>query len=130
MSATRMVVVPSPMPVVLAQPGKDPKNNDELTVRVNPGTIRLGSKPYRVKQVMWINETGDDVIFTFDPNGSGKFFNNPPKGPFRVKLGDPPFTLTVSDSAPENCLYKYHVDCNATPGVPAQGNSEPEVSCP
>jgi hypothetical protein len=125
---TKMAVVPSPMPVVLAQPRKDPNNNDEPTVRVNPGTIRLGSKQYRLKQVIWINQTGADVTFTFDTNGCDQFFNPPPVGSITKHDGEQ-LALDVSASAPEGRLCTYTVDCQAT-GSPAWGNSPPELSCP
>src|ERR1700739_3505439 len=125
------VVDPSPMPVLLPNPPPDPRFNDEPTVRVVPGLIRLGSKPYRLKEVVWLNETGGDVTFTFDPAGAARFFDLTSKGagPFRIKNNEK-LTLQISPSAPENAIYFYQVDCAVTPRLPAQGNSSPQVSCP
>ena len=130
---TKMVPVvdPSPMPVLLTNPSPDPRYNDEPTVRVVPGLIRLGSRPYRLKEVVWLNETGGDVTFTFDSAGSARFFDLTSKGPgpFVVKNGQE-LSLRISASAPENAIYFYQVDCAVTPRLPAQGGSSPQVSCP
>jgi hypothetical protein len=131
-TGTKMVAVvaASPMPVLLTNPSPDPRYDDQPTVRVVPGLIRLGSRPYRLKEVVWINESGGDVTFTFDPAGSAQFFDlkeNP--GPFTVK-NDEKLTLKIAENPPENRIYSYRVDCKRTPNLQAQGNSEPEVSCP
>lgn len=128
---TKMVPVvdPSPMPVLLTNPTPDPRYNDEPTVRVVPGLIRLGSRPYRLKKVVWLNRTGGDVRFTFDAAGSAKFFKSAPTSPFPVKNNDT-FSLDIADDAPENRIFFYQVDCDVTPGLPAQGGSSPQVSCP
>jgi hypothetical protein len=130
-TATKLVrvVAPSPMPVLLTKPSPDSRFNDEPTVRVSPGLIRLGSRPYRLKEVVWINETTEDVTFTFDPAGSAKYFDPPQLAPIVVHNGDK-LSLKLSDSSPENSIYTYQVDCKATPNRPAQGNSAPEMSCP
>lgn len=130
-AGTKMVAVvaPSPMPVLLTQPSPDSRFNDQLTVRVLPPLIRLGSKPYRLKEVVWLNETTEDVTFKFDPAGSAKYFTNIPPDPIIVHNGDM-LTLTLSNSAPENTIFSYHVECKATQGREAQGNSPPELSCP
>jgi hypothetical protein len=130
-TATKLVraVAPSPMPVLLTKPSPDSRFNDETTVRVIPGLIRLGSRPYRLKEVVWINETTEDVTFRFDPAGSAKYFDPPQLDPIVVHNGDP-LSLKLSDSAPENSIFSYHVDCKATPGRAAQGNSSPEIACP
>ena len=130
-TATKLVrvVAASPMPVLLTKPSPDARFNGETTVRVNPGLIRLGTRPYRLKEVVWLNETTEDVTFTFDAAGSAKYFDPPPLAPIVVHNGDK-LTLTLSDSAPENSIYAYRVDCKATQGREAQGNSAPEVSCP
>lgn len=119
----------SPMPVLLTNPTPDPRYNNEPTVRVEPGLIRLGSRPYRLKEVVWLNQTGGDVHFTFDPAGSARYFESAPTSPFRVE-NNKTLTLQISGSAPENTIFSYQVDCSVTPGIPAQGNSPPQVSCP
>ena len=130
-TATKLVrvVAPSPMPVLLTKPSPDSRFNDEPTVRVNPGLIRLGSRPYRLKEVVWINETTEDVTFTFDPAGSAKYFDPPQLAPIVVHNGDK-LSLKLSDSSPENSIYTYQVECKATPNRPAQGDSPPSLSCP
>ena len=132
-TGTKMVPVtdPSPMPVLLTNPTPDPRYNNRATVRVEPGLIRLGSRPYRLTEVTWLNKTGDDVTFTFDASGPAQFFDLTSRGPgpFLVKNNDT-LTLRISASAPENRIYDYRIECKATPGLPAQGNSPPQVSCP
>jgi hypothetical protein len=125
------IVDPSPMPVLLTSPTPDDRCNDEPTVRVVPGLIRLGSKPYRLKEVVWLNETGGDATFTFDAAGAAKFFDLRSKGPgpFTIRNGEK-LALPISPSAPENSIYFYEVDCAETPNRPAQGNSSPQMSCP
>lgn len=122
-------VEPSPMPVLLTNPSPDPRYNNEPTVRVEPGLIRLGSGQYRLKEVVWLNETGGDVTFTFDPAGSGQFFGVKSKDPIPVKSNEK-LVLKIAANAPENTIFSYDVDCTVTPGIPAQGNSPPQVSCP
>jgi len=117
------------MPVLLTKPSPDSRFNDEPTVRVIPGLIRLGSRPYRPKEIVWINETTGDVTFTFDPAGSAKYFDPPQLAPVVVRNGDT-LSLKLSDSPPENSIYTYQVDCKATPHRPAQGDSPPSMSCP
>jgi hypothetical protein len=121
----------SPMPVLLTNPTPDARYDNRPTVRVEPGLIRLGSGQQRLTEVVWLNETGDDVTFTFDAASSAKFFDLTTKGPgpFTIKNNEP-LRLKVAQNAPENSIYSYHVDCKATPGLPAQGNSPPQVSCP
>jgi len=127
---TKMVPVvdPSPMPVLLTNPTPDPTYNGKPTVRVVPGLIRLGSKPH-IKQVVWLNQTGGEVTFTFDPNGSAKLFDLSKRPPLTIKDQDT-LTLDIAANAPENVLYLYQIDCTVTPGTPAQGDSPPQVSCP
>jgi hypothetical protein len=130
-TATKLVrvVAPSPMPVLLTMPSPDSRFNDEPTVRVIPGLIRLGSRPYRLKEVAWLNETTEDVTLTFDPAGSARYFDPPPLAPIVIHNGETK-TLKLSESAPENSIFSYQVDCKVTPGRAAQGNSAPELSCP
>jgi hypothetical protein len=130
-TATKLVrvVAPSPMPVLLTKPSPDSRFNDEPTVRVIPGLIRLGSKPYRLQELSWINQTTEDVTFTFDPAGSANYFDPPPLAPILVHNGDT-LSLNLSNSPPENTIYTYRVDCNVTPNHPAQGDSPPSMSCP
>jgi len=130
-TATKLVrvVAPSPMPVLLTKPSPDSRFNDETTVRVIPGLIRLGSRPYQLKEIVWINETTEDVTFTFDPAGSAKYFDPPQLAPIVVHNGEK-LSLRLSGSPPENSIYTYQVDCVATPNRPAQGDSPPSMSCP
>jgi hypothetical protein len=125
------VVAPSPMPVLLTNPSPDSRFDFQTTVRVNPGLIRLGSKQNRLKEVVWLNETGDDVAFTFESSGAALFFDltSTGPGPFTVK-NNKDLKLKIAKNAPENSIFSYQVDCKATPGRLAQGNSAPEISCP
>jgi hypothetical protein len=122
-------VAPSPMPVLLTKPSPDSRFNSEPTVRVIPGLIRLGSRPHRLKEIAWINQTTEDVTITFDPAGSAQYFDPPQLAPIVVHNGDTR-TLKLSASPPENSIYTYQVDCKATPTRPAQGDSPPTMSCP
>jgi hypothetical protein len=130
-TATKLVrvVAPSPMPVLLTKPSPDSRFSDEPTVRVIPGLIRLGSRPYRLKEVAWINQTSEDVTITFDPAGSARYFDPPQLSPIVVHNGETR-TLKLSDSPPENSIYTYQVDCKVTPNRPAQGDSPPSMACP
>lgn len=122
---------PSPMPVLLTNPTPDPRYKNEPTVRVLPGLIRLGSRPYRLKEVVWLNQTGGDATFAFDTAGSAQFFDLTAKGPgpFLIKNNDK-LTLKIAANPPENAIFSYQVACSATPGIPAQGGSPPQVVCP
>ena len=130
-TATKLatVVAPSPMPVLLTKPSPDSRFNDEPTVRAIPGLIRLGSKPYRLKEITWINQSTEDVTITFDPAGSARYFDPPQLTPILIHNGDTR-ALKVSNSVPENSIYTYQVDCVATPNRPAQGDSPPTMCCP
>jgi hypothetical protein len=127
----RVVVVdPSPMPVLLTNPTPDPRFNGKDTVRVVPGLIRLGSRPYRLKEVVWINETGGEVTFRFDAAGSAKFFDFGGKDPRSITVANKQeLRLKLAKQPPENSIYSYEVDCAVTSSQ-AQGNSPPEVTCP
>jgi len=130
MVSTFEVIDPSPMPVLLTNPTPDARYNGQPTVRVEPGQIRLGSRPYRLTEVVWLNETGDEVTFTFDAGGSAKFFNLPTDPSALTIKNNQELKLTISQTVPENSIYSYRIDCKATPDLPAQGNSPPQVSCP
>jgi hypothetical protein len=121
----------SPMPVLLTNPTPDPAYNYATTVRVIPGLIRLGSGPYAGGEVVWQNETGDEVTFTFEAARAGQYFDFGSKGPgpFTVQDGEE-LRLKLKSNPPVNTIYDYRVDCKATPGRPAEGNSPPQTSCP
>jgi hypothetical protein len=128
--ATKEVVLAVPEKgkhVVFEEPRPDPKNHKKI-VHVKPPSFHLGSEPHRLKEVVWENHTGADVIFWF-PSGAELFDDNQNgiEIPHTIPAGES-HSLKVKDS-PTDGDYHYHVYCKAT-GDCAHGHSEPGGHCP
>jgi hypothetical protein len=112
----REVILPSPITI------------DRPRVFVNPPTIHIGEVDSRLKTIVWVNQTGDEVLLWL-PNaynyleGKEEDFLTPIPIAAGGKL---PFAVR-SDCV--DGYYHYNVFCKKIHGY-AEGNSEPGASCP
>ncbi len=121
--ATRPVV-PAPVQVDVVTQGI----GGSTRAFVVPPHINIGQGPTQVPSVRWTNRTDAPARLWF-PNGD-ELFDPPPAG-FANPIGIPAggeLILNVR-KGPNPDTYHYHIYCEAVWDC-AQGNSEPDVSCP
>jgi hypothetical protein len=115
-SPFKQVILPSPITI------------DRPRVFVNPPTIHIGSGNSKLKTVVWVNQTGGDVLIWL-PNGH-KYLKGEAEDFLALKPIRAGESLPIEVRA--DCVdgyYHYNVYCKAIEGY-AEGNSEPGASCP
>jgi hypothetical protein len=115
-SPFKKVILPSPITI------------DRPRVFVNPPTIHIGSGDSKLRTIVWVNETGGDVLIWL-PNAH-HYLKGEAEDFLTLKTIDAGKMLPLE--VRPDCVdgyYHYNVYCKAIDGY-AEGNSEPGASCP